>query len=112
MTEAPENATPKPSILLVDDDEAFDKVQAYMRTFMPRAGNRLVRYSERMPLFSRYQLEEQIDRIYRRSVELPGGGSIVITASNSGVLYDREMIAYATSKHAVVFCGAGMPGRS
>ncbi|MGI9464927.1 MAG: SDR family NAD(P)-dependent oxidoreductase [Aestuariivirgaceae bacterium] len=31
-----------------------------------------------------------------------GGGSILITASNSGVLYDREMIAYATSKHAVV----------
>lgn len=31
-----------------------------------------------------------------------GGGSIIITASNSGVLYDREMIAYATTKHAVV----------
>ena len=31
-----------------------------------------------------------------------GGGSIVITSSNSGVLYDREMIAYATTKHAVV----------
>lgn len=31
-----------------------------------------------------------------------GRGSIVITASNSGVLYDREMVAYATSKHAVV----------
>jgi len=31
-----------------------------------------------------------------------GGGSIVITSSNSGVLYDREMVAYATSKHAVV----------
>ena len=31
-----------------------------------------------------------------------GGGSIVITSSNSGVLYDREMIAYATSKHAAV----------
>jgi len=31
-----------------------------------------------------------------------GGGSIVVTASNSGVLYDREMIAYATTKHAVV----------
>ena len=31
-----------------------------------------------------------------------GAGSIIITASNSGVLYDREMIAYATSKHAVV----------
>ena len=31
-----------------------------------------------------------------------GKGSIIITASNSGVLYDREMIAYATTKHAVV----------
>ena len=31
-----------------------------------------------------------------------GGGSIIITSSNSGVLYDREMIAYATSKHAAV----------
>lgn len=29
-------------------------------------------------------------------------GSVIITASNSGVLYDREMIAYATSKHSVV----------
>lgn len=31
-----------------------------------------------------------------------GGGSIIITASNSGVQYDRGMIAYATTKHAVV----------
>ena len=31
-----------------------------------------------------------------------GGGTIVITSSNSGVQYDREMIAYATSKHAAV----------
>ncbi|MBS9718435.1 SDR family NAD(P)-dependent oxidoreductase [Pseudohalocynthiibacter aestuariivivens] len=31
-----------------------------------------------------------------------GGGSIIITSSNSGVQYDREMIAYATTKHAIV----------
>lgn len=31
-----------------------------------------------------------------------GGGSVIITASNSGIQFDREMIAYATSKHAVV----------
>lgn len=31
-----------------------------------------------------------------------GGGSIIITSSNSGVFYDHEMIAYATTKHAVV----------
>jgi ribonuclease E len=64
--------------VLVDDDEAYDKVHAYMRTFMPRAKTRLVRYAERMPLFSRFQLEHQIDRIYQRKVDLPTGGSIVI----------------------------------
>jgi NAD(P)-dependent dehydrogenase (short-subunit alcohol dehydrogenase family) len=31
-----------------------------------------------------------------------GGGSIIITSSNSGMQYDREMIAYATTKHAVL----------
>jgi len=43
--------------------------------------------------------------IARRAVlhmKRQGGGSIIITSSNSGVLYDREMIAYATSKHAAV----------
>jgi ribonuclease E len=64
--------------VLVDDDEAFDKVEAYMRAFMPRAKTRLVRYAERMPLFSRFQLELQIDRIYQQRVELKSGGSIVI----------------------------------
>jgi len=31
-----------------------------------------------------------------------GGGSIIVTSSNSGVFYDREMVAYATSKHAAI----------
>ena len=36
-----------------------------------------------MPLFSRFQLEEQIDRIYQRKVELPSGGSIVIDGTEA-----------------------------
>jgi ribonuclease E len=69
--------------VLVDDDEAYDKVRAYMRTFMPRAKTRLVRYAERMPLFSRFELETQIDRIYQRKVDLPSGGSIVIDGTEA-----------------------------
>lgn len=64
--------------VLVDDDDAFAKAHQYMQTFMPRAKTSLVRYRERMPLFSRFELEQQIDSIYRRRVELPTGGSIVI----------------------------------
>jgi NAD(P)-dependent dehydrogenase (short-subunit alcohol dehydrogenase family) len=37
-----------------------------------------------------------------RHMREQGGGSIIITSSNSGIQYDREMIAYATTKHAVV----------
>ena len=69
--------------VLVDDDDTFDKVAAYMQTFMPRAKTRLTRYSERMPLFSRFDLEPQIDRIYQRRVELPAGGSIVIDGTEA-----------------------------
>jgi ribonuclease E len=66
------------SEVLVDDDGAYERVQDYMAAFMPRAKTRLVRYSERMPMFSKYEVEDQIDRIYQRRVELPTGGSIVI----------------------------------
>lgn len=69
--------------VLVDDDEAFRKAEAYVQAFMPRSKTRLVRYSERLPLFSRYDLEPQIDRIYERRVELPSGGSIVIDATEA-----------------------------
>jgi ribonuclease E len=69
--------------VLVDDDDTFEKVGAYMQTFMPRAKTRLTRYAERMPLFSRFDLEPQIDRIYQRRVELPSGGSIVIDGTEA-----------------------------
>ena len=69
--------------VLVDNDEAYEKVRSYMRTFMPRAKTKLTRYAERMPLFSRYELEPQIDRIYQRKVELPSGGSIVIDGTEA-----------------------------
>jgi len=69
--------------VLVDDDEAFQKAKAYIEAFMPRSKTRLIRYAERVPLFSRYDLEPQIDRIYERRVELPSGGSIVIDGTEA-----------------------------
>ena len=99
------------SEILVDDDKAFAKAQGYMRTFMPRSGKRLVRYTDRMPLFSRYNLEEQIDRIYQRKVQLPSGGSIVIDGTEALTAIDvnsgratrggsQEETAYATNLEA------------
>ena len=64
--------------VLVDDDEAYANAEAYLKAFMPRGKTRLVRYAERAPLFAKFDLEPQIDRIYERTVQLPSGGSIVI----------------------------------
>jgi ribonuclease E len=64
--------------VLVDDERAYEQAQEYLQAFAPRGKARLVRYTDRVPLFSRYRLEPQIDRIYDRTVPLPGGGSIVI----------------------------------
>ena len=69
--------------VLVDSDEAFERVQAAMRAFMPRSKTRVVRYREAVPLFSRYKLEDQLENIFQPRVELPSGGSIVIEGTEA-----------------------------
>jgi ribonuclease E len=64
--------------VLVDEEEAHQRAEEYMRAFMPRSKTQLIRYQERLPLFSAYRLEPQIERIFERRVPLPSGGSIVI----------------------------------
>jgi len=64
--------------LIVDDDEVFGHAQEYMQAFMPRSKTQLVRWEERGPLFSRYGVESQIERVFARTVQLPSGGAIVI----------------------------------
>lgn len=64
--------------VLIDDDHAFAKAEETIATFMPRSKVKLIRYGERQPLFSKFGVEAQVDRIYERSVHLPSGGSIVI----------------------------------
>jgi ribonuclease E len=64
--------------VLIDDDKAFAQAQRHLRAYMPRTRTRLTRYADRTPIFSRFNLEQQIDRIYEREVGLPSGGSLVI----------------------------------
>ena len=64
--------------VLVDDDGAHERAREYMQAFMPRSKTSLVRYEERVPLFSKFSVESQIERIFGRTVSLPSGGAIVI----------------------------------
>jgi ribonuclease E len=74
--------------VIIDDEAAFAKASEYIASFMPRGKTQLVRYADRVPLFSKFEIEAQIDRIYDRTVPLPSGGSIVIDRTEALVAID------------------------
>jgi ribonuclease E len=75
--------------VLVDGSVAFEKAQEYMQRFMPaEAQRRLKLYSDDIPLFTRFQIESQIESAYAHKVQLPSGGSIVIDYTEALVSID------------------------
>jgi ribonuclease E len=75
--------------VLVDGQAAFQKAQEYMQRFMPAdAQRRLKLYTDDIPLFTRFQIESQIESAYAHKVQLPSGGSIVIDYTEALVSID------------------------
>jgi ribonuclease E len=75
--------------LLVDSQAAFQKAQEYMQRFMPAdAPRKLKLYTDDIPLFTRFQIESQIESAYAHKVQLPSGGSIVIDYTEALVSID------------------------
>jgi ribonuclease E len=75
--------------ILVDDVGAFQKAQEYMERFMPvETQRRLKQYNDDIALFTRYQIESQIESAYAHKVQLPSGGSIVIDYTEALVSID------------------------
>ena len=64
--------------ILIDTDDIFEQAQAFMGTVMPDHVDRVKRYHDDVPLFSRFQIEHQIESAHARQVDLPSGGAIVI----------------------------------
>ena len=64
--------------ILVDDRELFESAQDFMQQVIPHNLGKLKFYDDSVPLFSRYQIEAQIETAFSRTVRLPSGGSIVI----------------------------------
>ena len=64
--------------ILIDDAEIFQRATEFMTQVMPHNLKKLKRYDDPVPLFSRYQIESQIETAFQREVRLPSGGAIVI----------------------------------
>jgi ribonuclease E len=64
--------------VVIDNAEIYEQARQHMEHVMPQNLPRLKLYAEEVPLFSRYQIESQIELAHERTVRLPSGGSIVI----------------------------------
>ncbi|WP_031208760.1 ribonuclease E, partial [Halomonas huangheensis] len=74
--------------VLIDSPEVHQEALAFIRQVMPSYQQKIKLYSDEVPLFSRYQIESQIETAYEREVKLPSGGSIVIDHTEALVSID------------------------
>jgi ribonuclease E len=80
--------TPDIGEILIDTDDICDQAKQFMSHVMPDMVSRVKRYRDDIPLFSRFQIEHQIETAYSRNVPLPSGGSIVIDHTEALVAVD------------------------
>lgn len=74
--------------ILIDTDDIYDQAQQFMAHVMPEHASRVKRYRDDAALFSRFQIEHQIESAYARTVQLPSGGAIVIDHTEALVSVD------------------------
>ncbi|MDR2459233.1 MAG: Rne/Rng family ribonuclease [Deltaproteobacteria bacterium] len=74
--------------ILVDEPTTFHKVKEYIKSIAPGQQNKVRLHAEKRPIFSRHQLEQQLETIHQTQVRLRSGGSIVITPTEALVSID------------------------
>ena len=74
--------------ILIDTEDIYEQAQQFMAHVMPDNVNKVKLYRDDVPLFSRFQIEHQIESAYSRQVNLPSGGAIVIDHTEALVSVD------------------------
>ncbi|PXX90943.1 ribonuclease E [Marinobacter vulgaris] len=86
--------------VLIDASTVYEDVLNFVRAVMPSFENKIKLYKDEIPLFSRYQIEGQIETAFQREVKLPSGGSIVIDPTEALVSIDINS-SRATKGHDI-----------
>lgn len=91
----------KPDIgeILVDDADTFSRLKAYVEKVRPDFVDRLKWYNDPIPLFSRFQVESQIEMAFQRNVRLPSGGEIVIDVTEALIVIDVNSARATKGRH-------------
>jgi len=74
--------------VLVEGEEAYKAAKAQMKMLVPSHVKRVQKYDDSMPIFQRYQVEQQMDTIHSPQVTLKSGGYLVINQTEALVAVD------------------------
>lgn len=74
--------------ILVDNPEVYERMRRFMQQVTPQYLDRIKLYQDEIPLFSRFQIEHQIETAFSREVRLPSGGVIVFDRTEALVTID------------------------
>jgi len=74
--------------ILVDSPEVYQTGYDFMRMVMPHELSKFKLYQDKVPLFTRYQVESQIETAFRHEVRLPSGGALVIDPTEALISID------------------------
>lgn len=74
--------------IIIDAESVYEQAREFMRQVMPHNLNRVKHYADPVPLFTRYQIESQIESAFHREVRLPSGGALVIDHTEALVSID------------------------
>lgn len=74
--------------VLIDSEEVYQGAIEFVQQVMPNSIHKIKHYEDTVPLFNRFQVENQIESAYRREVQLPSGGAIVIDHTEALISID------------------------
>ncbi|MFK5893540.1 MAG: Rne/Rng family ribonuclease [Pseudomonadota bacterium] len=79
---------PDISEIIIDEENIYNEAYAFMERVMPQHLHKVKLYKDNTPLFSRYQIEMQIETAFQREVTLPSGGALVIDHTEALISID------------------------
>lgn len=74
--------------IIIDHQEVFEEISNHLKLVRPDFVNRVKLYKDPTPLFTRFQIETQIESAFQREVRLPSGGAIIIDHTEALVSID------------------------
>ncbi len=86
--------------VLVEGEQAYKDAKGFMKMLMPSHAKNVKHYEESRPLFTRYQVENQLDGLYSPQVTLPSGGYLVLNQTEALVSIDINS-GKATREHSI-----------